>query len=135
MPPDEPGQRRIASTGSRGDLRRYGLILLAATIGVAGAWIGMVVWGARTVPVGPFRVQLTSRIGPGNTVVSLPPLGQLTADTHTAPLTVRATLESVNVRALADRLQDEGLTGVATETEHGLRAAIPPFATRVSSLR
>src|SRR5919197_963959 len=135
MPPDAPRPRRIASIGARTDLRRHGLILLAAATGVAGAWLGMIVWGTSTVGVGPFRVQLTSRMGPGNTVVSLPPLGQLTADTHTAPLTVRATLESVNVRALADRLQDEGLTGVATETEHGLRAAIPPFATRVSSLR
>ncbi len=94
-------------------------LLLPAAVGVVGAWLGMLAWGSQTVPVGPFRIQLEAGFGRGVTDIALPPLGRVTADTHLAPLRLRATLVDVQAqrlaRALATRPTEELVAGMELE--------------------
>ncbi|HXF73548.1 MAG TPA: metallophosphoesterase [Actinomycetota bacterium] len=100
-------------------VRRAAVALLPAAVGVVGAWLGMLAWGAQTVPVGPFRVQLEAGLGRGVTDIALPPLGRITADTHLAPLRLRATLVDVDAqrlaRALAARSTEDLVAGMEVE--------------------
>jgi len=106
-------------------------LLLPAAVGVLGAWLGMLAWGAQTVPIGPFRVQLQAGFGRGVTDIALPPLGQITADTHLAPLRVRATLVDVRAqelaRALATRPTEDLVAGMEVEALD----RIGPYALRL----
>lgn len=111
-----------------------GWALLGVLTGVVGTWLGLLVWGGRTVAAGPFTIELAAELGRGQTVVSLPPLGRLTADTHTAPLTIKATLQGVNVRALAERLEAVGVDGIADDTEHAVRDAIVSTSLRLVAI-
>ncbi len=77
-------------------------MVVAIVLGLSGAWVGVAVWGSTTSSMGPFDVELQTRIGPGETEIALPPLGTLTADTHVAPLTLQATLLNVRIQQLSD---------------------------------
>ena len=109
-------------------------LLVPAAVGVVGAWLGMLAWGSQTVPIGPFRVQLEAGFGRGVTDIALPPLGRITADTHLAPLRVRATLVDVRAqelaRALATRSTEELVAGMEVEALD----RIGPYALRLSAV-
>src|SRR5712691_2986080 len=87
-------------------------ILLAAGAGVVG--------GRTQVTLGPFQVQVGSQFGPGITEVALPPLGHLTADTHTAPLRFTFTLQDVHAGKLSDLIRDGGVDAVVASVQQGL---------------
>jgi predicted phosphodiesterase len=106
-------------------------VLVAIVIGLAGAWGGMQLWGHTTTSVGPFRVELTSAFGPGETDISLPPFGSISADTHTAPLELRATLVDVEVQRLSEALASGGSDGLVTTVSDDAIARMRPFAIRV----
>jgi predicted phosphodiesterase len=97
--------------------RRATPIALAILVGFLGAWGGMSLWGRMTTTLGPFQVELTSAFGHGRTEILLPPFGHLTADTHWAPLWLRATLVDVEVHKLTTTLSDHGLQGLADQVE------------------
>ncbi len=109
-------------------LRRAALILVPILIGVAGSSLGMLVLGRRTVSMGPFRVQLTAQFGLGVTDVRLPPFGQLSADTHRAPLRFTAALRDVRVPELTEVVGEGGIDRLAAEVERDAAAEIAPFA-------
>src|SRR5688572_16325850 len=72
-----------------------------AVAGVAAALLALTWTGSMEADVGPGRVQLSTavRLG-GGTTVELPPLGQLSAATHAAPLGLKATVLAVDVDAV-----------------------------------
>jgi predicted phosphodiesterase len=84
-------------------------VALAALVGIAGSWLGIAIWGASDVEMGPFLVRLDSSFGPGETDIELPPFGRLSADTHTAPLKLEATLEQVRITQLTQALREGSL--------------------------
>jgi hypothetical protein len=112
-------------------LRTLGLLLLSVVVGLAGAALGMAAWGATSVDMGPFRVRLAGGFGHGVTEVGLPPFGRLTADTHTAPLHMTATLEDLNVPELAGALRRRSVDAIVAEVEHDAEGSITPFALRL----
>jgi hypothetical protein len=122
-------ERSVPGSRTRG-LRPLAWFLLAAAIGAGGAWVGLLAVGGQGITAGPFHVRVSARFGAGKTIVALPPLGELSADTHSAPLTVGATLEGVNVARLVDGLRNSGAEAVAAETERAVRHDIGPFALR-----
>jgi predicted phosphodiesterase len=89
-------------------LRRVLSVAIAVAVGVAGAWAALSIAGSTNARLGPFDVRFDARFGPGDTTVALPPLGELVANTHTSPLSLRATLEGVSIRDLADDLRLAG---------------------------
>ncbi len=104
--PDE--RRRRRRRRERSIASRLGAGIAAVAIGLVGAWAALSIGAVTHARLGPFDVRFDARFGPGITTLSLPPLGQLTADTHTAPLRLQATLEGVRIRELADDLRLEG---------------------------
>jgi predicted phosphodiesterase len=108
--------------------RRVALILVPILIGVAGSSLGMLILARRTVSMGPFRVQLTAQFGRGVTDVRLPPFGQLSADTHRAPLRFTAALRDVRIPQLTDIVAADGIDGLSAQVERDAAANLAPFA-------
>ncbi len=109
-------------------------VLLAALIGVLGAFLAMQAFGRASADLGPFRVQLDAGFGRGVTGIGLPPFGELVADTHTAPLRVDATLQDVRITELTDLFQTKGTDGVVEAVVQGARHAFPLLALRLLGL-
>jgi predicted phosphodiesterase len=83
-------------------MRRGLAYLLVALLGAAA---GLLALGTVTVaqgPVGPGRVAVRAHLGASRTELRLPPLGQISAATHAAPVTLTAQVDEVSI----DRLQD-----------------------------
>lgn len=71
------------------------LVVLAAALAAA------LYLSAAVGQVGPFKVQLSAAFAPhGGTTFSLPPFGEVSADTHRLPLALRVTLLGVNLSDL-----------------------------------
>ncbi len=95
---------------------RWARLLGPILVGVAGAALALQAFAKTTVDAGPFQVQLEADFGRSVTDISLPPLGRLRADTHGAPLHLRASLREVDVEALQEGLR-RGVDSVAAEVE------------------
>jgi predicted phosphodiesterase len=119
LPPISPGLRRDAR------------IVAAILLGVAGAWLGMAVWGSTTSSMGPFQVRLSAQFGPGVTDIALPPLGLLTAHTHEAPLRIRATLLDVRINELSDAVTSGGVSALVDQVAAQADLAVRLLAIRV----
>jgi predicted phosphodiesterase len=108
-------------------MRRGLAYLLVALLGAAA---GLLSLGTVTVAqgrVGPGRVAVRAHLGAGRTELRLPPLGQVSAATHSAPVTLTAQVDEVSIERLqavlateapGDRLQSE----VSADLEPLLRA-------------
>jgi predicted phosphodiesterase len=96
-------------------------------VGIAGAAIALQAFAKTTVDAGPFQVQLEADFGRSVTDISLPPLGRLRADTHGAPLHLRASLKEVDVEELQQELRG-GIDLVAGEVEQNILDAAGRFA-------
>jgi predicted phosphodiesterase len=106
---------------------RWAHVVGPILIGVAGAAIALQAFAKTTIEAGPFEVQIETDFGRSVTDISLPPLGTLRADTHAAPLHLRASLKEVDVEALQDGLR-RGIDSVAAEVEHNTLDAVGRFA-------
>jgi len=112
-------------------LRPVVRILVPALIGIVGAWIAMTAAGPQNVTAGPFHVRLEASLGKGETVLALPPLGSLSADTHSAPLHVTATVENVDIERLTETIRRGGVPLLVSETQSDALKRIEPFALRL----
>jgi predicted phosphodiesterase len=106
---------------------RWAAIVGPILVGVAGAALGLQAFAKTTVDAGPFQVQVEADFGQSVTDISLPPLGQLRADTHGAPLHLRASLREVDVEQLQEGLR-RGVDSVAAEVERNTLDAVGRFA-------
>jgi predicted phosphodiesterase len=97
-------------------LPRWVGLLAPILVGIAGAALALQAFAKTTIDAGPFQVQLEADFGRSVTDISLPPLGRLRADTHGAPLHLRASLREVDVEELQDGLR-RGIDSVAAEVE------------------
>ncbi len=86
--------------------------------------------GRGNYTVGPFRVELLGRPGPGITEVVVPPFGRVRADTHFAPLTLRASLQEVAATDLADILPPRVLDTIALDVEREGLVALRAYVWR-----
>lgn len=110
--------------------RRWAHVLAPVLVGIAGAALALQAFGRTTIDAGPFQIQLEADFGRGVTDISLPPLGRLRADTHTAPLHLRASLREVDVDDLREGIR-RGLDSVAAEVERTTIDAAGRFAALV----
>lgn len=108
----------------------YRQAVTAVFVGLVGAWLGMSLFARTTVPIGPFRVELQTGFGRGETVLALPPFGALTADTHLAPLGLSATLVDVGVQRLTDVVNRRGIDGLVADVERDAGGQLRPLAWR-----
>lgn len=106
---------------------RWAAIVGPVLVGIAGAALALQAFAKTTVDAGPFRVQIEADFGRSVTDISLPPLGRLRADTHGAPLHLRASLREVDVEQLQEGLR-RGVDSVAAEVERNTFDAVGRFA-------
>jgi predicted phosphodiesterase len=109
---------------------RWAAIVGPVLVGIAGAALALQAFAKTTVDAGPFQLQLEADFGRSVTDISLPPLGRLRADTHGAPLHLRASLREVDVEQLQEGLR-RGVDSVAAELERNTLDAAGRFAGRV----
>jgi predicted phosphodiesterase len=113
------------------EVRRILRIALPVAIGIVGSWVGMALWGSTTSEMGPFQVRISAQFGPGATDIVLPPLGQLIAHTHEAPLRIRATLLDVRINELTDALTNGGVSALADRVAMAADRAVRFLAMRI----
>ena len=80
--------------------------------------------------MGPFVVRLDTQFGRGVTDIVLPPLGHLTANTHSAPLRLSATLLDVRISELTRELSAGGIDGLVARVQADSGHALPLHAFR-----
>jgi predicted phosphodiesterase len=103
-------------------------ILKPLVIGIVGAWFAVGAFGHQTVEMGPFHVRFDATFGRGLTDIALPPLGTLRANTHLAPLHLRATLQDVDVDALQPYVTSpDGPARLAASLEQQTTDRMLPF--------
>ncbi|MGH2693361.1 MAG: metallophosphoesterase family protein [Actinomycetota bacterium] len=111
---EEPRRPRVRSV-----LALIGPVLA----GAAAAALALPLAPAVHHPVGPATVAASASVGAGRTVVTVPPLGTVAADTHTAPLTIGLTLFRVDFTALGRVVSDPSQRAdLVANVEHDLRA-------------
>ncbi|MDO5661908.1 MAG: metallophosphoesterase [Brachybacterium sp.] len=88
--------------------RRLHHLLTVPLVGAIGALLGLMLVPATTVDVGPLKA--TVHVQPSlasNTVIMVPPVGEITFRTHRAPVQVEARVKQVDVRAAEQILYDD----------------------------
>jgi predicted phosphodiesterase len=105
-------------------------LVAAVLVGVAGAWLGTRLFGQATVEMGPFLVRLDASFGRGVTEIVLPPVGHLTADTHLAPIQLRATLSDVRINELTRDFGTRPTEDLLRAVELDAIGQLVPFAIR-----
>ena len=103
--------------------------LLAGCFGAAAAYAALGLLPAVGHEAGPATLEASLAPGAGSTVLRIPPLGTVAANTHTPPVTLRMTLSEVDVTRLAERVGDAAARAeLADAVEEDLRALGPRLA-------
>lgn len=101
-------------------------VLLAGCLGAAASYAALALLPAVRHEVGPATLEATLSPGSGRTVLRIPPLGTVTAGTHTPPVGLRMTLSEVDVARLTERVGDAAARAeLAGAVEDDLRALGP----------
>jgi len=96
---------------------------VAALVGIAAAVFGLQLIPPTDFEMGPATVSTRARTGPGQTLLEVPPLGTIIADTHGAPLELEVSIARLDVERLADlATSPEGRERLRAEVEADLRA-------------
>ncbi|HEX6526052.1 MAG TPA: metallophosphoesterase, partial [Streptosporangiaceae bacterium] len=110
-------------------LARIARIAAIALIGVAGAWLGMLLAGGASVQIGPVQTLMALRPSiSGQTVVNVPPLGSLQMNTNHGPLQLNIDVRQLNEtdvkQLVADPKSVASLPDIASaQLKHGVIAA------------
>jgi predicted phosphodiesterase len=103
-------------------------------IGVVGAWLGLVVGGRMQTSIGPLETRLTVDLAPtGDSVLSIPPLGELSLDTHDGPVRLRAEVTQIDETAARRLFNDPtGLSKLPDQVSADLRAGLRDLVLRAA---
>jgi predicted phosphodiesterase len=94
----------------------------AVLLGAVGASLALALVPAVERDVGPATISARPTVGPGRTVLEVPPLGTVTADTHSSPLAVGLAIEQIDIPALGPAVSDAGSrVRLADDVERDLR--------------
>jgi predicted phosphodiesterase len=108
-----------------------GNLLLAVVLGGLVALIGIRFIPATDHDLGPASVATRTSIGPGLTKVVVPPLGTVSAPTHTSPLAFDIQLSRLDFTALGEVLDSGGTDELAAQLEDGLRGLAAALTIRL----
>jgi predicted phosphodiesterase len=106
----KPRRSFLPPVGSKG--RRTLRYVTVFTMGALAALLLLRFVPLPTQDLGPARVRTTARLGGGNTAVVVPPLGQISANTHSVPMTLGIELVQLDLPRL----------GVSVSTDAGREA-------------
>ena len=108
-----------------------GSLVLAAALGGVAALLGIRFIPATNHDLGPASVATRTSIGTGLTKVIVPPLGTVSAPTHTSPLVFDIQLSRLDFTALGEVLDSGGTDELATQLEDGLRGLAAALTVRL----
>ncbi len=109
------------------------LAVLAAQI--FGLWLA-VGFARATYRIGPLDVSIRTYFDwPGRTVVALPPLGRVSAETHRLPLVAELTPDQLRIRSIKDLLRRiEQRKSTQSQVRRDAYAAVRAYALRLGGL-
>ncbi|HUR76166.1 MAG TPA: metallophosphoesterase [Sporichthya sp.] len=107
------GLRRLRRTLPRRlPVRKLGRFAGFVAVAFLGAWLGLMIGGRETTPVGPVNTHMTSHLAwSGDTEIRVGPLGTLTLDTHDGPIGVTVTVDELNVTDARTLFDDPAALG------------------------
>ena len=98
----------------------------AGFLGAAVAYAALSLFPGVRHAAGPAVLEARFAPGLGRTVLQIPPLGTVSAETHTPPVALRVSLVEVDVARLAGRVEDAvARAALADDVEADLRAVAP----------
>jgi predicted MPP superfamily phosphohydrolase len=106
------------------------LVVEIVVIGLIGAWLGILVGGRLNTSIGPLETRLTIEVSPsGGSVLSLPPLGELSLKSHDGPFRLHADVTQINEADAREIFKDpQSLQGldrkVAADLQTGVRKLV-----------
>ncbi|MDQ3983086.1 MAG: hypothetical protein M3271_10450, partial [Actinomycetota bacterium] len=101
-------------------------VLLAGLLGAAAAYATLGILPSVRHEAGPATLDARLAFGRGQTVLQIPPLGTVSANTHTPPVGLRMSLAQVDVTRLAERVGSASARAdLAESVEEDLRAIGP----------
>jgi predicted phosphodiesterase len=135
--PDSDAESDDDPPRSRLPWRRYRRTAVAAEIllvGVLGCWIGVTVGGRVDVGVGPVQTRMSiGTAWTGDSVVSVPPLGRLTLNSHDGPVRLDALVTRINTRDAREIFNDPAsLNGLPERVAHDVRSGVRKLVIRAA---
>jgi predicted MPP superfamily phosphohydrolase len=110
-------------------LRGAGRWAVRVAVVLAGAWLGILLLGRVSAPIGPFDATLAFRPFGGGADLDIPPLGALEVDAYDGPLRLEIQLSRVDeIRATALATDPVRLDDVVDQVSADLRAAVERVA-------
>jgi predicted MPP superfamily phosphohydrolase len=106
------------------------VVVEIVVIGLIGAWLGLLVGGRLTTSIGPLETRLTIEVSrTGGSVLSLPPLGELSLKSHDGPFRLHADVTQINEADAREIFNDpnslQGLDRkVAADLQSGVRTLV-----------
>ncbi|WP_448610449.1 metallophosphoesterase [Geodermatophilus sp. URMC 60] len=121
------------TTDRRVDLRpvarAVGRWAVRLTVVLAGAWLGILLLGRVSAPIGPFDAVIAFRPWGGGAALDVPPLGALQVDAYDGPLRLEIQLSRVDeLRATQLAADPAELDGVVDRVSADLRDAVERVA-------
>jgi len=112
-------------------MRRGIAFLLVALLGAAAGLLALGTLTEARGRVGPGRVAVRAHLGPSRTELRLPPLGQISASTHFAPVTLSGQVDELSPDRLQDLLKtDDPGDRLRSEVSADLEPLLRAFAWR-----
>ncbi|MGR6966297.1 metallophosphoesterase family protein [Geodermatophilus sp. URMC 61] len=123
----EPTTARRA--GLRAVARAVGRWAVRLAVVLAGAWLGILLLGRVSAPIGPFDATVAFRPFGGGAALDIPPLGALQVDAYDGPLRLEIQLSRVDeIRATQLATDPAQLDGVVDRVSADLRDAVERVA-------
>jgi predicted phosphodiesterase len=120
--PDDPSDHHGGLRALRLPRSRKTRVAGAILLGAVGASLALALVPAVERDVGPATISARPTVGPGRTVLEVPPLGTVSADTHSSPLAVGLAIEQIDIQALGPAVSDaRRRVLLADEVERDLR--------------
>lgn len=118
--------RRVTRFATPRARRRTAVVIVA----LVGAWLGLLVGGQTTAPIGPVNANLSIRPSlTGNTFVDVAPLGSIELDTTDSPLALDASVAEIRVSAVQAIFRDpDSLEHLQARVTADLRTAVIKLA-------
>jgi predicted MPP superfamily phosphohydrolase len=110
------------------------LLVEIVIIGLIGAWLGILVGGRLNTSIGPLETRLTIEVSPtGGSVLSLPPLGELSLKSHDGPFRLHADVTQINEADAREIFNDpRSLQGLDREVAADLQTGVRKLVIRAA---
>jgi predicted MPP superfamily phosphohydrolase len=111
---------------------RTTVVIEIVLVGLVGAWLGLLVGGRLDTSIGPLEARLSIEVAPtGGSVLSLPPLGELSLHSHDGPFRLHADVTQINEADAREIFNDpKSLQGLPQQVSADLTSGVRELVIR-----